>query len=125
METRNVPAVVRQARGLFSRESNAYAGSDVTLARRFALAMWPAGTAVMLALVPFFPPTKAIGAWGWLLLLQGTITSAVGYAYGRRHLDRISYNWLLVAGYHGLINLALIQWLGGGRPAPTTSSTCC
>jgi diguanylate cyclase (GGDEF)-like protein len=105
-------------RALFARGGDPYAGADVALAQRFAVVMWPAGTAVMLALVPFFPPIRQVGAWGWLLPLEALVVTAAGFAFALRHRERVTYDFLYVAGFYGLAHIALMQWLGGGRVAP-------
>ena len=105
-------------RAAFGREANTYAGADIGLARRFASVLWPAGTVVMLVMVPFFPPDHAIGAWGWLMPLVALAGMSAGAYVSRRHPERITFNFLYVAGYWGLINVATMQWLGGGRGAP-------
>jgi diguanylate cyclase (GGDEF)-like protein len=111
-------SLLRVARALIARSDDPYAGADLALAQRFALVMWPAGSAVLLALVPFFPPTHAIGAWGWIVPAQGLLGIVAGSLLARRHRDRVTYNVLYLAGYYGLATIALMQWLGGGRSAP-------
>jgi diguanylate cyclase (GGDEF)-like protein len=105
-------------RAVFGREANSYAGSDIDLARRFASVLWPVGTLVTLALVPFFPPTAVGGGWGWLVPVVGFVSMGCGVYIARRHPQRISYTFLYLAGYWSLAQLALLQWLGGGRIAP-------
>jgi diguanylate cyclase (GGDEF)-like protein len=105
-------------RALLGREANTYAGSDIDLARRFARVLWPAGTLVMLALLPFFPPTRALGAWGWAFPAAAVTGLCTGVAFLRRHPEKLTYGVLYVAGYWGLANTAAMQWLGGGRSAP-------
>ncbi|MEA2427238.1 MAG: hypothetical protein QOF37_866 [Thermoleophilaceae bacterium] len=110
--------LLRRGCALFGRGANSYAGADVSLARRFSMAMWPAGAGVMLTLAVFFHPTHAIGAWGWLALAELVALAAWGFFFAQRHPERITYNWLYLAGYVSLANIALMQWLGGGRTAP-------
>jgi diguanylate cyclase (GGDEF)-like protein len=115
LEARNPLALVR---AVFGREANTYAGSDIDLARRFARVLWPAGTAVMLVMVPFFPPTRQIGAWGWAVPAFASLTVCVSAILVRRRPERVTYNFLYVAGYWSLIVITAMQWLGGGRVAP-------
>lgn len=105
-------------RGAFARSPDPYAGADIALARRFATVTWSLGTAVTFILIAFFPPTHALGQAGWLVLLPAILATAAGGAYVRRHPERVTYNVLFWAGWLGLAQLTLLQWLGGGRPAP-------
>jgi diguanylate cyclase (GGDEF)-like protein len=108
----------RLLRAVFGREANTYAGADIELARRFAAVLWPVGTLLMLVMLPFFPPTHAIGPWGWAIPAFATATMVVNGNVARRRPELITYNALYVAGYWGLANCAALQWLGGGRLAP-------
>ena len=105
-------------RAVFGREANTYAGADLELARRFARVLWPAGTAVMMLMVPFFPPTKQIGAWGWAFPALAALWMATNARIVRRNPEIVTYNVLYAAGYFGLFVIAVMQWLGGGREAP-------
>jgi diguanylate cyclase (GGDEF)-like protein len=106
-------------RAVFGRDANTYAGSDIELARRFARVLWPAGTLLMLALVPFFPPTRTtIGSWGWLVPAGGVAIMVVNAVRTRRNPEWVTYELLYWAGYFGLAMTAAMQWLGGGRHAP-------
>ena len=109
---------LKLVRAVFGREANTYAGSDIELARRFARVLWPAGTALMLALVPFFPPTKQIGAWGWIVPVSGVAFMVVNAVRTKRNPEWVTYEVLYWAGYFGLAVTAAMQWLGGGRHAP-------
>src|SRR3954469_25474394 len=68
------PAVT-SLRALFARADDPYAGADIALARRFAVAMWAFGTLVALAMEIFFPPTRVLGDAGWLIAVAGFLTS--------------------------------------------------
>jgi diguanylate cyclase (GGDEF)-like protein len=105
-------------RAVFKRTRGGYAGADLGLAQRFALLMWPAGTALVTLLMPFFPPTRVIGAWGWLLPVVSTSTVAAGLIVLRRAPERVNWNALYVSGYFGLLSLGVTQWFAGGRIAP-------
>jgi diguanylate cyclase (GGDEF)-like protein len=105
-------------RGLFARSANTYAGANIALARRFALANWVLGLGVAVALLPFFPPTRAVGQAGWALALGCVVVTLGGYAHARRLGERVGYRYLYGATWVGLGQLALLQWLAGGRVAP-------
>src|SRR3954453_17475698 len=109
---------IRLVRAVFGREANTYAGSDIELARRFARVLWPAGTMLMLALVPFFPPTTVIGAWGWIVPAIGVATMVVNLVRHHRNPEFVTYELLYWGGYFGLAMTATMQWLGGGGPGP-------
>src|SRR4051794_37280707 len=109
---------VASLRGLFARGSNTYAGADIELARRFARVNWGVGTAIVLALVPFFPPTHTLGNVGWLVGLPGSILTVGGYLYAVRRPERITYTALYVATWVSLAQVTLLEWLAGGRIAP-------
>jgi diguanylate cyclase (GGDEF)-like protein len=105
-------------RAVFGREANTYAGSDIELARRFARVLWPVGTVAMLVMVPFFPPTHQIGAWGWAVPAFGAVSMAVNAVLVHRNPERVTYNVLYAASFWGLGMVTAMQWLGGGRIAP-------
>ena len=105
-------------RGLFSRSANTYAGADIALARRFARVNWGIGTLIVVALVPFFPPTHALGTVGWVVGLPGTFFTVGGYLYAVRRPQLVSYTLLYFASWVSLGQIALLQWLAGGCVAP-------
>jgi diguanylate cyclase (GGDEF)-like protein len=105
-------------RGLFARSANTYAGANVALARRFALANWLLGLVVACVLLPFYPPTRAFGEAGWAVALGCMLFTLGGYAHARHLGERVTYTYLLVATWIGLGQLATLQWLSGGRVAP-------
>src|SRR3954469_10735903 len=96
-------------RMVFGREANTYAGADIELARRFARVLWPVGTLVMFAMVPFFPPTHKIGNWGWAFPAFAGICMVVNATIARRRPEVITFNVLYAAGFWGLFNIAVMQ----------------
>jgi diguanylate cyclase (GGDEF)-like protein len=72
----------------------------------------------MLVMVPFFPPTHALGSWGWAFPAFAAFCMTINATIARRRPDLITFNVLYAAGYWGLANIAMMQWLGGGRIAP-------
>jgi diguanylate cyclase (GGDEF)-like protein len=69
-------------------------------------------------MVPFFPPTHQIGAWGWTFPAGALAFVCIAAAIVRRRPERVTYNALYATGFWALGNLAAMQWLGGGRIAP-------
>jgi diguanylate cyclase (GGDEF)-like protein len=105
-------------RTAFSRDKQ-FDGANVELARRFTSVGWLLGVVVAYALLPFSPPTKAIGTVG-LVVAPGAVsvlTLAVLYVLFK-HGERMTYDTLLVTSYMGVGLVGLEQWLAGGVPAP-------
>ena len=99
-------------------DGDPYAGGDVALARRFAVAMWLFGTLVMFVLQVFFPPTHQFGVWGWAMPVAGTTAAGIivwVLADKRRH---VGFDFLYVSQYIGLVCIAATHFLAGGRIAP-------
>jgi diguanylate cyclase (GGDEF)-like protein len=109
---------IASVRGLFSRSANTYAGADLELARRFARVNWGIGTLIAFLIAPFFPPTHALGDIGWVVGLPGSLFAVGGYLYSLRRPQIVTYQSLYFASYVSLGQLALLQWLSGGRIAP-------
>jgi diguanylate cyclase (GGDEF)-like protein len=114
----NARPSLADVRGLFARSANTYAGANIALARRFAMVNWILGLLVAAVLLPFFPPTQAIGSAGWAVAAACLATTLGGYAHARRRGDRVGYTYLYGATWIGMGQLALLQWLAGGRAAP-------
>src|SRR3954462_2221963 len=93
---------IASPRGLFARSANTYAGADLELARRFARVNWGIGTLIAFLIVPFFPPTRAIGAAGWLVRLAGSIIAVGGYLYSLRRPQIVTYQTLYFGSYVSL-----------------------
>src|SRR4051794_41813560 len=65
----------------------------------------------------FAPPTAQIGAWGWAAGLGIQALSAAGcFAYVRSRT--VSPRLLLVITWLLPVDIAAMQWLGGGWSAP-------
>jgi diguanylate cyclase (GGDEF)-like protein len=102
---------------VFSRE-NQFRGAEIELARKFTSVGWLAATAVVYALIPFYPPTAEIGAAGWIVF-GGLAAAPWPWVYFLfKHGERVTFNTLLVSTYVSLVPLAIEQWLAGGLPAP-------
>src|SRR5215210_6027456 len=108
-----------RAREMFrTPDGDPYAGGDVALARRFAVAMWVFGTLVMFALQVFFPPTHQFGAWGWAMPVAGTTAAAIiVWVLADKRRD-VGFDFLYASQYVGLVCIAATHYLAGGRIAP-------
>jgi diguanylate cyclase (GGDEF)-like protein len=104
-------------REFFSRERS-FRGAHIGIARRFSKAGWAIGAVVGFSLVPFYPPTAAIGGIGWLFTAVDALLTAGWIFYLYRFNERVTFNTLLFTAYFGLANVAVAQWLAGGLPAP-------
>jgi diguanylate cyclase (GGDEF)-like protein len=103
---------------LLARSSEPYAGSDIALARRAALAMWTFCTVAVMVLEIFFPPTKAFGNLGWLLAAAEFVGAFAIIRVLANKRKEVGYDFLYVIGYLGALVLALIEHSAGGRNAP-------
>jgi diguanylate cyclase (GGDEF)-like protein len=105
-------------RALFARTAEPYAGSDIALARRAALAMWSLCTLVVVVLEVFFPPTHTLGRASWILA-GAEFLVAVGIVRVLADKRRaVGYDFLNLIGLIGVLLLALIEYGAGGRVAP-------
>jgi diguanylate cyclase (GGDEF)-like protein len=103
---------------MFARSDDPYAGADIALARRFAIAMWGFGMVVMYVLQIFFPPTHRFGAWGWALPVVGTVLAvAIAWVLADKRRE-IGFNFLYASQFIGLVVIAVTQYFAGGRIAP-------
>jgi diguanylate cyclase (GGDEF)-like protein len=98
--------------------SGPYAGADFGIARTFSAGAMLAGSALIMALLPFYPPTRALGDLGWALTgacLAVSIGVGAAILAGR---IRISGTRILIALYAGVAMLFGVDQLAGGSPAP-------
>ena len=109
---------VVQLREVFSRERS-FRGADIVLARKASKVGWVLGGTVGYGLLPFYPPTHAIGvAAGWGLTGAVSMLTGTWLFFLFRHNERVGFNALLLTAYLGILNVAVEQWLAGGVPAP-------
>lgn len=94
-----------------------YGGIDRGLATRMAGAFWIVGALLVLTALPLTPPTDAIGDAGWIVAGVSTALAFGGSALLLRH-GRAPFGVLLAAGYVGMAQIAVAQWLAGGVSAP-------
>jgi diguanylate cyclase (GGDEF)-like protein len=96
---------------------DATAATSQTAIRRLAANGWAAGIVVACLLMIPAPPTAQIGAWGWLAGIGVQAASLAGrIAFGRR--GSVSPTVLAVITWLLPVDLAAMQWLGGGWHAP-------
>ena len=85
--------------------------------RRMATGGWTAGIVVACLLMIVAPPTAQVGAWGWAGGIGIQALSLAGrIAYGRTR--QVSSSLLLVITCLLPVDIAAMQWLGGGWDAP-------
>jgi diguanylate cyclase (GGDEF)-like protein len=97
--------------------ANPYAGIDRQLAMRMAAAFLAVAVALALAVMPLAPPTRAIGAAGWFVVAL-TVVGSLGVVALLLRRRRVPYGVLLLTGYAGVAQIAVVQWLAGGLGAP-------
>ncbi len=105
-------------RGLIEVEDDPYAGADPMSARRVHALLWAVGALAGAAMLPFAPPTEAIGAAGWAvaaMFFAGALVIALRFADRER---AFTFDHLLLASYLGLVMIGVVQWLTGGRGSP-------
>jgi diguanylate cyclase (GGDEF)-like protein len=106
-------AVVRQ---LFAPSDDPYAGADLANAKRLGAVLCLMAAGITVVLLPFTPPTRAVGDAGWLVVAALALGS---FGAVKRFMgDATSFRRLLVACYTGIAAIGLMQWLAGGHTAP-------
>jgi diguanylate cyclase (GGDEF)-like protein len=103
-------------RGLFARKDDPYAGADLENAKRLGALLWLIGGGIAVILMPFSPPTDAIGDAGWAI---AAVLVTICIAGAREIRSGVAdFDDLLAANYLGLAEIAIIEWLAGGAGAP-------
>src|ERR1051325_3548605 len=105
-------AAIRQA---FARRDDVYAGGDILLARRLDGIITAAGTAVALMLLPFAPPTAALGNAGWAVAALIGVVSGASSLFDRLKSGGRTWDTLLAWNYFGVAQITAIQWLAGSH----------
>jgi diguanylate cyclase (GGDEF)-like protein len=106
-------------REYFAARDDPYAGGDLDNARRLGAFLWLLGTALTVGLLPFSPPTDAVGDAGWLLAsLLVVLAFSVAYALHKAWLR--SWEALLIPAYGAAVGVGVMQWLSGGHDPPYT-----
>lgn len=106
-------------RAFIGRANEPVSPADFEIARRMSAAFWFIGVAIVLVLIPFRPPTEAVGDLGWVLAATGGVL-AVGIGWWRlHHQERVeSLNELFITGAVSVALIGLIEWAAGGRDTP-------
>jgi diguanylate cyclase (GGDEF)-like protein len=91
------------------RRSNPYLGADLPRAQRFTRALWTGGVAVVLALLPFYPPTVSFGARGWLIMAPVVVAILAACWFAWR--PSIGFRGLLYVAYCGFFGIAVVSLL--------------
>ena len=107
---------LRKVRSFFERRDEPYAGADMDTARRLGGVVWLFSAAILVALLPFHPPTEAIGDAGWLFAAAVLTLSVLGQRAVQR--TRRTHYELLLKSYTAVAAIAVVQWLAGGYGAP-------
>jgi diguanylate cyclase (GGDEF)-like protein len=103
---------------LLAKQADPYAGGDLANAKRYASFVWVSAALIALALIPFAPPTKAIGAAGWPILIAIIAATGLRIWLLLRPGSRIDFNGLYAGAYPGLAAVAIMTWLTGGQSSP-------
>jgi diguanylate cyclase (GGDEF)-like protein len=96
----------------FAPSDDPYAGGDIDLARRLGQMLATASTMIALVIMPFAPPTAAIGHAGWFVC-GGLVLISVASVVIERYTGEYTWNKILVINYLGTAQIGLAQWLAG------------
>jgi diguanylate cyclase (GGDEF)-like protein len=108
--------VASAIRWLFAPSPDPYAGADLENAKRLGAALWLIGAGIAVVLLPFTPPTSAIGDAGWFVAAVMIVVCLAGVR--RIKGEGTGFGLLLVVAYVGIAEIAALQWLAGGQGAP-------
>ena len=106
----------RRVWSFFERREEPYAGADMETARRLGGVVWVLSAAILVGLLPFHPPTEAIGDAGWALTGAVLALSVLGQRAVQR--TRRTHYELLLKSYTAVAAIAVVQWLAGGYGPP-------
>ncbi len=98
----------------------AFRGAQADLVARGTGLLSIVGGLTALALMPFYPPTVAIGTVGLALALPGSLLSIVFGTLNATLSVRPSPRAVYASSFNGVVQIALLQWLAGGGRAPYT-----
>jgi len=106
------------AAALWGRPEDAALPLDMRVVRQAGAMLWLVGAATLVALAVLWPPTERIGAAGWPVL---GVAIVVALAVAARRLGmwrNVSLTETLGSAYVGLLGIAVLEWLAGGRASP-------
>jgi len=95
-----------------------YAGADLAFSLRMSVAFWTIGLLIFLVVLPFYPPTHALGDWGWFPVLGCLPLSIAMVAMVRLHPESMSMERLLFQSSMSVAQIGLVEWMAGGGGAP-------
>jgi anti-sigma regulatory factor (Ser/Thr protein kinase) len=99
---------------LFGSRDRHHSGADLVSARKFVGLQWGVSALLTLAFLAMAPPTAQGDVAGWPAAALIVALSAVGSRWAVQPHARAGAGQLLVIGYLGLAQTALLQWLAGG-----------
>ena len=79
---------------------------------------WAAGIVIACLLMIAAPPTAQLGGAGWAAGIGVQACSLAGWLFCLRHPARLTFGALLVVTWLLPLDVAAMQWLGGGWTAP-------
>jgi len=91
---------------------------DIGRAQRVGGVFWLIGGIAAAFLLPFSPPTEAIGWGGWLFAALGVCCCFALAARRFRPGVALSIDEIFYSGWVGLLAIALLEWLAGGIGSP-------
>jgi len=100
---------------LFAESEKAYGLTDLHNAKRIGGLACAVGLLIILALLPFDPPTHHLGDGGWLLAGACVVLVAAVGARLLRLPEAVTPNELMLLSYLALAVVAALEWLGGPR----------
>ena len=109
-------SALRAVRSFYARRDEPYAGADLDTARRLGGVVWLLSAAILVLLLPFHPPTEAIGDAGWAVAAAVLVLGVVGQRAAQR--SRRTHYELLLKSYTAVAAIAVVQWLAGGFGPP-------
>lgn len=108
--------VAADLRRLLSWSEVEMTASNMEVARSMSGLFWLIGGALTALLLPLAPPTDALGVAGWAPAIAGVL---ICLWVGNRHFaPDVSLQRIYLAGYAGVLLIAALEWIAGGRSTP-------
>jgi diguanylate cyclase (GGDEF)-like protein len=98
----------------FAPSDDPYAGGNLELAQQLGRMLATASTLIALVIMPFAPPTAAIGKLGWIVC-GGVVLISVASVVIERYTGEYTWNKILLLNYLGIVQIGLAQWLAGAH----------